>query len=335
MAWVDVETNIPGYAVGVYRPTMPRISSALLDCVVYLYESEVDARNGERTGGSGLLFPLAYPPECSVKGTHVYAVANAHVACHVARVIRLTRRDGTAVIVDPGRGAWVRHPNGDDVAVCLLRLDDSDAYRLSTPPWHYKPETQRFDDPFGDFLGRDVVMVGRLIGHDGKERNSPTLRFGNVVASHIEPLYHKLFGLNQESFLVEMRSIPGYSGSPVFVLPDPWEQFEVDPLKRKLADWGFYKGDVHRPRPIRGPRDLTLLGLTWCHLEPQPVPVVGKRGEELPGNELYVRLHSGMTGVVPWWKVWELFNDPEQKAIRKRTEDEAEQKADDSGTVLD
>ncbi len=32
---------------------MPRITDDILDCVIYLYPSELDARNGERVGGSG------------------------------------------------------------------------------------------------------------------------------------------------------------------------------------------------------------------------------------------------------------------------------------------
>lgn len=304
---------------------MPRISSNLLDCALYLYQSEDDAKEGRNVGGSGFLFPLAYSEDCAVQGTHTYAVTNAHVVClpSSAPVIRIRRRDGTPVIIDPGVNAWIRHPNLDDLAVCPLRLDSLEEFRLSTPSWHLRPPTDTpWLDEFGEILGREVVMVGRFIGHDGKETNIPALRFGNVSALPVEPIRHPTFGTKQESFLVEMRSLSGYSGSPVFILPDTWKQMQVDFALEKMVKWKATRESPYYSKPIMGVRDMTLLGVDWCHLDSQLQPVVDKDSNSIPGH--FVIPNSGMAGVVPWWKLWELFDDPSLKSARKAIEDEAQ-----------
>jgi hypothetical protein len=53
-----------------------------------------------------------------------------------------------------------------------------------------------------------VFMVGRVITHEGKQKNLPSARFGNITMMPVEPLRH-MRGINQESFVVEMRSIGG------------------------------------------------------------------------------------------------------------------------------
>ena len=53
-----VKTNVPGYTVGVYKHRVPRISSHLLDCAIYLYQTEAGALEGKEQGGSGFLHPL-------------------------------------------------------------------------------------------------------------------------------------------------------------------------------------------------------------------------------------------------------------------------------------
>lgn len=305
---------------------MPRISSNLLDCALYLYQSKEDARNGESIGGSGFLFPLAYPDDC-VKGIHVYAVTNNHLVCQNPSfpVIRLRRRDGSVVVIDPRETGeeWTPHPNGDDLAVCLLHLEASEEFRLSTPLWHFRPlpETPGQDE-FGEILGREAVMIGRFIGHDGKETNIPALRFGNVSALPVEPIEHQRFGIKQESFIVEMRSLSGFSGSPVFILPDPWKQMRVDPIRTKLVEWKASLDSPYKPNPIMDVRNMTLLGVNWCHLDSPPQRIVNRDGE--PVEDLYTRLNSGMAGVVPWWKLWELFDDPSTKSVRKAIEDKAQ-----------
>jgi len=53
--------------------------------------------------------------------------------------------------------------------------------------------------------------MGRFVNAEGRLRNVPTLRFGTIAQIPIE----KVDG--QVSFLVEARSIPGFSGTPVVI----------------------------------------------------------------------------------------------------------------------
>src|SRR5208282_1267375 len=70
---------------------------------------------------------------------------------------------------------------------------------------------------YGVGIGDDTVLVGRLIGHDGKLRNVPTIRAGIIaqMPDFDNPVETEVGA--QEAYLVETRPISGYSGSPVFV----------------------------------------------------------------------------------------------------------------------
>ena len=68
--------------------------------------------------------------------------------------------------------------------------------------------------PFGP--GEEVVMLGRFLGYDGTEENKPVARFGNLAMAPTVPIKHP-WGFTQPSFLIECRSVSGYSGSPVFI----------------------------------------------------------------------------------------------------------------------
>lgn len=72
-----------------------------------------------------------------------------------------------------------------------------------------------------------MFVVGRFVNAEGRQKNLPTLRFGNIAQSPQEKIKQdRVFGsFEQESYLVEARTISGYSGSPVCVLLDPaWKR---------------------------------------------------------------------------------------------------------------
>src|SRR5271166_735314 len=65
-------------------------------------------------------------------------------------------------------------------------------------------------------LGDDVFTVGRLVDQDGRQHDSPTVRFGQISTMPGEHL-RTLIGRMEECFLVDLPSIAGLTGSPVFV----------------------------------------------------------------------------------------------------------------------
>jgi len=273
---------------------MPRIHNDFLDCSIYLYPSKEAAEKGERVGGSGCLVLI----KSLVKGySHAYAVTNRHVIEKAnSPVIRLNTTSGEKDVLEFKNNDWIPHPDGDDVAVCPIdfpaeqfkvRFIDRDAYFVT-------PDRIRF---FDIGVGEGTFMVGRFISHEGKQRNTPSMRFGNIAMMPDEPVPHPL-NHDQESFLVETRSIGGYSGSPVFV---------HIPLSEARFD-GYPRGVVF------------LLGIDWGHI-PMYEKVVDKYGLDHPDG-WRVKSNTGMAAVVPAWRLNDLLNIPELVAQREKDDEE-------------
>src|SRR6516165_10822570 len=104
----------------------------------------------------------------------------------------------------------------DDLAICAVPGANSPRYAVRAIP---RSMFLRKQDIGGDNIGPgdEVVLIGRFINQEGKERNVPTVRFGHIAQMPIEPIEYN--GQLQESFLCEIKSIGGFSGSPVFLAP--------------------------------------------------------------------------------------------------------------------
>jgi len=258
------------------------------------------AREGQRSGGTGFLVGVLYgvqPADVRRRAAHVYAVTNAHVA-QEAPILRLMRLDGTAEAIPLTQRDWTYHANGDDVAVHYVDLP-GDVYRLAaitTDLFVTRPDFDDRPDSAGIGIGDDVAFIGRFGHHDGRERNEPSIRFGNISLIPREPIQQEN-GHPQQSILVEARSMPGYSGSPVFFV-------EQHALNRRVVLPQF---------------DLKLLGMDWGH-----VPYWHKvmmPDHETPHREgLAVNFNAGMMGVVPAWQITELLDDPRVREPREARE---------------
>jgi hypothetical protein len=157
--------------------------------------------------------------------------------------------------------------------------------------------------------GDEIFMIGRFISHDGRKKNHPSTRFGNL-SMVVAPIKHPDGG-EEESFAVDMRSISGYSGSPVFIY------------------WQFGGGHLSGINRTFDKSFLGLLGVDWGHI-PMRLPAIDdKTGEPLP-EKSYVKSHTSMAGVVPAWRLRELLNGRRFKEQRMQDEnDEAKRIAND------
>jgi hypothetical protein len=277
LPWVTRRSS-SGHLYHVLEPPVPRIPDEYLDCVIYLYPSEVDADNGERAGGSGFL--VGVPTQgLRQNGWFMYAVSNKHVIQN-ATTLRLNTCDGKKTIMPTVRSSWLTHPDGDDLAVCPLSFDSRD-YKFNHVPratFLSKDVIKNFNIGPGD----DVFMVGRFINHEGRQLNLPTVRFGNIAQMPWETIKQD-DGFEQESFLVEVRSIGGYSGSPIFAF------IPVASERPGLKDWG-------KPENILRAHGPWLLGIDWGYINNWG-PVCRENGEPVnPGNPsaMQVRLNTGM-----------------------------------------
>jgi hypothetical protein len=152
-------------------------------------------------------------------------------------------------------------------------------------------------------------MVGRFLNHEGKQRNLPSVRFGNIAQMPNEKIRQEFRNnFDQESFLVECRAIGGFSGSPVFVYIAEYEN-----------EWR----PAALPR-IAGGLPPRLLGIEWGILSKWE-PVCDAHGRPVgrpQPDSLQVDTNSGMMGVVPAWKLAEILNLPIFADQRKKDEDE-------------
>lgn len=290
------------------EPAVPRIRDEFLDCVLYLYPSYKDADEGTGIGGTG--FIMVHPTEGLKQNFFFpYIVTNKHVIEDGNTVLRMTTKEGKKHIIETTERDWTFHPSGDDLAIHLISLDPG-KIRLShiqSKDCMSKHDCMRL----GVGIGDDIFVVGRFINHEGRQKNSPTARFGNIAQMPNEPVIIKMF--EQECFLAEARSIGGYSGSPVFwhVLP--------------------FAGGAYRPKTNvqLGP---LLLGVELGYIYDW-TPVCGPDGEPInraKPEAMQVQVNSGMMIVVPAWKLTELLH--EDSIVAKRKEIEGQVKAHEEKT---
>jgi hypothetical protein len=280
---------------------VPRIPREILQSVVYLYPTVENAEEGLAAGGTG--FFTSVPSGDTVAMEHVYVVTAGHVV-RQAPIVRANTGSGVEIL-DLSLDTWIHHFDGTDLAVAPLGLYEPDAsiglgrvaYRLYLSREDIEDtvaEDARVHAKVGP--GDECFFVGRFSTHEGRLQNRPTVRFGNLAMLTGETIRAKESGLAQESFLVEARSLSGYSGSPVFI-------YNAAAIEPDGSISPFVKTDVR------------FLGVDWCHLNTyEPALDADKHTRSEPAQ--WVKRNTGMAGVIPAWKVTELLNDDEVAAMR-------------------
>jgi hypothetical protein len=277
---------------------------------VYLYPSAAAAQTGEGAGGSGFLVSI---DSAHAGYHHIYAVTNSHVIREASSpVIRLNTRNGVRIEALE-QDAWIHHPDGDDIAVASVQGSPDDAAKIIglTVEGFETFVTPEFIAKYNVGPGDDVFMVGRFVNHEGRQKNAPSIRFGTIAQMDEEPIRHDR-GHLQESFLVEVHSLPGYSGAPVFI--------RIPPLSVAAREGVAHFGVMTMTR---------LLGVDWCHLR-QDWPVLDRSDRRVVDDDdvplgYHVRANTGMAGVVPAWKLQELLFVDELVAMRQRDDAELAQ----------
>jgi hypothetical protein len=311
---------------------MPPIPSQFLDAVVFLYGSTEAAHAGANSGGSGF---VAVVTGGTLDSRAMYIVTNRHVA-DKARAVRIQEPHGsrTEILETPVDGWW-HHPDGDDVSVFPLGVSpEREFYYAAIPASSFMHDV---DGRSWLGPGEDVFILGRYIDRRGMQLDTPMARFGHIAAPPVN-VRNNWRGIDQLSFLVELLSRSGYSGSPVIVfrlqLETPFGggvRLGIgEPADRRLAS---QVGTAGQP---------VLLGINWGHLhENAPVFVpgdetYGDEGSEHP-EKLYVKQNTGLAAVVPAWKISELLWGEELTQMRddERERRKRESQGPHSGTTED
>jgi hypothetical protein len=286
-----------GLEVPAWEPPMPRIPDMVLESVFYLYPSFQAAENAEHAGGCGFFILIPFERGSN---NHLYMVTNRHVIDKGGLTARINIESDKSIPFDTDDRAWFRHPNGDDLAIILVDFPITftcKGFTLNDRNIVTPGLIQEHDIGIGD----EIYTIGRYVNHDGKQRNNPVVRFGNIAQMPVEPIKQEN-GHLQESYLVECRSVSGYSGSPVFVYIPPWAARPKTPGKIQSQAFGPW-----------------LLGVNWGHLNDWK-PVCDSSGRPLGNPPMKVGLNSGMMGVVPVWRLWEMLKHP--KTIEKQRQAE-------------
>jgi hypothetical protein len=271
---------------------MPALHPGLLQTAFYVYPSRDDAESSTEFGGSGFFFCV--PCEGIGNLGFLYAVTCSHVLYDTKPnpVIRINTSDGKYAIIETRYEDWTRHPKGDDVAILNLGLGENHKYSFGFFG-RANLITDELVNEKGVFVGDEIIMIGRFRVHTGKKKNLPVAMFGYISMMPEEPIYNNKTKLMQESYLVEMRSISGFSGSPVLL----W----IPPLS---------------PRPYSNfvdPNSHTrLLGVCWGYIN------VAERARDISDQEYELKLNSSMAAVVPFQKVMDLIDSNEEIVSRQK-----------------
>lgn len=323
----------------VWEKGVPRVHDRFANCVVYVYPTLADAQRGEKSGGSGFLVAVLFTenPEYG----EVYVLTNFHVIRDYSTpVVRINRNDGTVEYFETLKRDWI-HPNSDDVAAIPFQpvsWDDLKIQPILSTEFLDRDTVRNQDVGIGD----DVFMIGRFINQDGKQQNVPTIRFGNIAMMPSEVMQCE-GGISEESFLIEIKSLPGYSGSPVF-LYSVTSSMDFSNRKLEEEEESFRKAardrtSIQDPLLDAGglayltPKGPYLLGIDYCHLHTRE-KVRTESGSPLSEGWI-VQTNSGMAGVIPCWKIAELLDCEELVEMRKEQDRARSKIKSESGVTLD
>lgn len=137
--------------------------------------------------------------------------------------IRFNLKNGTAEWFKSKCENWRPHPNASvDVAVLRLKWMDADMDCMAYPFDEILTQEAAYQKGVG--LGDPVFMTGLFWPHVGQTKSIPIIRTGNIAAMPEEPVNTQELG-KIEAYLIEIRSIAGISGSPVFAY---WRDLHPD-----------------------------------------------------------------------------------------------------------
>lgn len=191
---------------------------------------------------------------------------------------------------------WYFHPDAErnpaDVAVCPIsfRGFGDDEVVVLDPEAFVTPKNIESRE-WG--VGDEIVVVGLFRNHYGRRKNIPLVRIGSLAALPDEPVKTRWGFI--EAYLVELHSIGGLSGSPVYIHHPP---FRID--------------KDGKPQVITGAR-LNLLGLMQGHFD---IPTLNEDSVVEDDNE-GGSINTGVGVVVPAHKILETINHPDLYARRE------------------
>lgn len=270
---------------------------------------------GTRYMGTGFYFSIENEFDASIG--HLYLVTDRHTiegaqASAGALVARLNTEDGASVTTELSKLDWTFHDDPTvDLAVLGIRFTGADSRRAEIVRLHPDvcldaEQTKRYD--IG--AGSEISVIGMFHPRRGEERNIPIVRSGVISAMPSEPIYDEsaIHG-PYTAYLVEVLSLAGLSGSPVFVhaIAGPHHRHPQRPVDAGTVEVST-QWDQHS----------FVLGVVRSHFDERP----SERAEEVPRPEW---INKGIAAVTPIERLLEMLQydtfrrDRREEVARVRT----------------
>lgn len=264
-------------------------------CVFFLGWKD-SATNKIKWGGTGFLVALNVRDDVEVR----FAVTARHCIEGLENrsadgkvYVRFNRVDGTSETLATTN--WTFHPDHTvDVAVNQLGGDFSlyDLLVISSEAFVDDATSEKYEIGEGD----EVLVTGLFHGHPGTDASMPIIRVGNIAAIPSEKVWTDRYN-EIDALLIECRSFGGLSGSPVFVVLDPWVNIKTGEAMSKAS--------TSRPR-----RAIRLLGLIHGHFDSEAVVDSVGTVDDVSSRGV----NMGIAIVIPAEKILEAMMQPSIKS---------------------
>lgn len=272
-----------------------RVPPEVKKCVCFIARPADGADGTHQAELIGTAFFVGLASKKIPRLSYLYLVTARHVAEQVMNGpfwVRVNTKDGSSKLYAGNNVKWIFHPD-ENVDVALfpwgIPFDQLESKYVSDSMFL----TDEVIDNKNIGVGNEVLITGLFHKVEGKERNLPIVRVGNVAMMEDE-LIPTSRGV-MEVYLIEARSIGGISGSPVFV----YEEVDV------------------------GTGRIYLMGLMHGHWDISDAVMKSATVQDTAGGD---SINMGIAIVVPAKKIIETLNvrelvDQRNKVDKQREEE--------------
>jgi len=269
-----------------------RAPDVILKSVVFIGAQSLQAGSTD-IAYRGTGFCVSVPSEQFSSRGYLYLITARHniMQADGKPIIRLNNKDGSYHEAHCEL-EWSYHPTDETADIAVLRFpESSNQFDIATIPTSmFVTEATIIEKDLGP--GDDTIVSGLFTRFYGNHKNIPVMRFGNVAMMPSEKIKQKTpwakteIGL-ADAYLIEVRSIGGLSGSPVFIR----RIFPKDKLEWRTE---YY-----------------FLGLVHGHWD------ISQSATGIQEN-----INVGLAHIVPAHKILETLNQPALLDERRKADDQ-------------
>jgi hypothetical protein len=321
---------------------MPRLNPNFQDTVFFLYRRNPQTGAIEGPRGSGVFVGMSGIGGKRVHRymRHVYAISCWHVAVDDgSSILRVNTKDGASRFIECEPHEWEFIPGGNDLAAVDVTDRRTTKDEISCIPGSlFATEEFIAHDAVG--IGEDGFMLGLFAEQPGERRNMVAARFGNIsLLARSDAPVEQPNGRKHPAHIFDMRSRPGFSGSPVFIYRTPSGDLRQAserggyPVPRarfsgpEFSDANDMLESMDEFREHMATRANTFLALLGIHAGQYHERVkahksrqtIAESGDLLRDGDA-LRIPSSMAVVVPAWGIMELMQIERFTDRRKQRE---------------